>query len=311
MKLVINFRGQRRILIRETFFRLARRFTPVLAVEDDGVRFLVSTSDDVIGRVTFMYEGFDEEAMHRAVSVLAGHTGVEAPLRDRVVVDVGANIGTTTVYAVRRFGAAAVLAFEPEPGNLDLLRQNVAANALTDAVTVDAVAISDADGEVTFELSAQDGGDHRVRVGGAEEAPGAMDEARRRVISVPARRLDTALTGHGLDAADVAMVWVDVQGHEAHVLEGASELIAAGVPFTIEYWPYGLQRAGGLDRLHALISEGFAEVVDLGPPAAGLEPVVLPAGEVASLAARYTGPTGFCDLVLLPARVDGVSGSRR
>ncbi len=56
---------------------------------------------------------------------------------------------------------------------------------------------------------------------------------------------------------------MDVQGHEAHVLRGASELLRSDVPIVIEYWPYGLRRAGGLETLHSLIAEHYAYVIDL------------------------------------------------
>lgn len=297
---MLNHRGRRQQLVREYFFRLARRFTPVLAVDARGVRFYVSTGDDVIGRVTFAHRGFDEDAMHRLVQVLGDRVGSTAPLSGRTVLDVGGNIGTTSVYAIARFGAARAVAFEPEPGNLRLLHQNVVANGLGDRVEIVEAALSNVDGEVEFELSGEDGGDHRVRVGAASSRDDEMDEAARTVVRVPAHRLDTLVSDGSLDLSDVAIMWIDVQGHEAQVLEGASAVLAAGIPVSIEYWPYGLRRAGGLDALHALIASSFGTVVDLGPPFLEGAPRDLPAARVAELADRYTGPVGFTDLLLLP-----------
>lgn len=269
-------------------------------MEDGGVRFLVSTSDDVIGRVTFMYRGFDHDAMVRLVEELARETGRPEPLRGRTILDVGGNIGTTSIYAVRQFGARRAIAFEPEPGNLALLRQNLAANGLDGEVELHEVALSDHDGDVVFELSEENSGDHRVRTGDAAPGTAAMGEDRRSLISVPARRLDGLVADGLVDLADVAIVWIDVQGHEAHVLEGATSVFDAGVPVSIEYWPYGLERAGGLHRLHRLIAERCSTVIDLGPPAAGRAPVRLPAAQIAGLAAKYPGEFGFSDLLLLP-----------
>jgi FkbM family methyltransferase len=297
---VLNHRGRREQLVREYFFRAARRFTPVLAVDADGVRFHVSTRDDVIGRVTFAHRGFDEGAMHRLVQVLGDRVGTPEPLAGRTVLDVGGNIGTTSIYAVTRFGAARAVAFEPEPGNLRLLHQNVVANGLGDRVEVVEAALSDTDGEVEFELSGEDGGDHRVRVGTAPSRDGDMGEAARTVVRVPAHRLDTLVADGRVDLADVAIMWIDVQGHEGQVLQGASTVLAGGIPVSIEYWPYGLRRAGGLDVLHELIASSFRTVVDLGPPVLENPPRDLPADRVADLAGRYTGPVGFTDLLLLP-----------
>ncbi|MDO9407678.1 FkbM family methyltransferase [Patulibacter sp.] len=299
-KLVLNHRGRREQLVREYFFRIAKRFTPVLAVDAEGVRFLVSTGDDVIGRVTFAHRGFDEGAMHRLVEVLGERVGTTQPLAGRTVLDVGGNIGTTSVYAVARFGAARAVAFEPEPGNLRLLHQNVVANGLADRVEIVEAALSSTDGEVEFELSGEDGGDHRVRVGDPRSHGDAMGEAERTVVRVPAHRLDSLVSDGRVDLSDVAIMWIDVQGHEAQVLEGARSVLAAGIPVSIEYWPYGLRRAGGLETLHGLIASSFRTVVDLGPPFLEGPPRDLPAERVAELADRYTGPVGFTDLLLLP-----------
>lgn len=47
-------------------------------------------------------------------------------LRPRVILDIGANIGTVTAALARRYPAARIWAFEPLPENIDLLRHNVA-----------------------------------------------------------------------------------------------------------------------------------------------------------------------------------------
>jgi FkbM family methyltransferase len=43
-----------------------------------------------------------------------------------IIVDAGANIGIATLWFKQKFPAACVVAIEPEPGNLALLRRNVA-----------------------------------------------------------------------------------------------------------------------------------------------------------------------------------------
>jgi FkbM family methyltransferase len=301
-KMAANHRGQREVLLREYFFRAAGRFTPEIATEADGLRFYVATDDDVIGRVTFMYRGFDESAMRRTIAMLAARTGVAEPLRGRTILDVGANIGTTSVYALRTFGAARSVAFEPAPGNLRLLRQNLFANGVGDAVRVLEVALSDRDGEVEFELSEENSGDHRVRAAAGGGVPGGelFAESGRAVIRVPARRLDALVEEGAIHLGDVGIVWIDVQGHEAHVLEGARRVLDARIPVAVEYWPYGLGRAGGLERFHALVAERFATVVDMGHPDREAPPRVLEAGAVAELAGRYAGANGMADLLLLP-----------
>ncbi|HEX8649122.1 MAG TPA: FkbM family methyltransferase [Thermoleophilaceae bacterium] len=268
---------QRRAHLRELGFRMLRRVTPSVVVEDRGMRIHVQTGDLEMSRLVYIFGLFDEDLVRHALGVLG--RGLEG----RDFVDVGANIGTTTLAAVR-CGAERVVAVEPAPANVATIRLNVADNGLGDRVRVVEAAASDRDGSVTLDLSPWNSGDHRVRTGREhEEAAGSVE--------VPARTLDSIVD----DPDRVGLVWVDAQGHEAHVLAGAERVVEAGVPWVVEYWPYGLEAAGSLDRLHDLVAERFGRFVDLR--AGGGE---RPAGEVASLAGRYGGVQGFTDLLLLP-----------
>ena len=79
-------------------------------------------------------------------------------------------------------------------------------------------------------------------------------------MDVTARRIDSLAETGDLDLDTVDLVWMDAEGHEGHVLEGARRLVAAGMPVLTEYCPYTLSRAGGLDRFHALVAERYETV---------------------------------------------------
>lgn len=65
-----------------------------------------------------------------------------------VVVDLGANIGFTSVYFAWRHGARTVVAVEPDPDNARILRRNLAQNGV-EAVVLEA-AVGPTDGEARF-----------------------------------------------------------------------------------------------------------------------------------------------------------------
>jgi FkbM family methyltransferase len=79
-------------------------------------------------------------------------------------VDIGAHIGTHTIYALRtgRFGRA--VAFEPEPRNARLLAMNIAENGLSQAVTVVRKAAGAAKGEAMLHLHPRNTGAHAIDV---------------------------------------------------------------------------------------------------------------------------------------------------
>ncbi|HET7900404.1 MAG TPA: FkbM family methyltransferase [Candidatus Nanopelagicales bacterium] len=283
---------KRRTIPRWVAFEAMRAFSPVVAVESEGLRYLVSTRDRSVGRVVFLSGSYDAELIDLVVRTLEREHG-EGFLRGRTVLDVGANIGTTVLPLLVRHGAGRGIAIEPEPGNVGLLRANVASNGLQDRVVVRQLAVSDHDGTATLELATTNSGDHRVRADGAT-SDGAYGEKDRRTIEVPVRTLDSVLLEEGVDVADVALLWVDTQGHEGQVLAGATTLLATGVPVCLEYWPYGLRRAGGLDLLHEVIRARYARVLDLRAEGG---PVEVP--DLDRLAERYPFER-YTDLLLLP-----------
>ena len=201
--------AERRSLMREAFFRIAERYTPAVAAEFEDMRLYLSTRDRVVSVATFCDGPFELEYLERAVAALAaaGHE-----VRGRRFVEVGANIGTTTVPLVVRFGAAGGLAIEPEPGNARLLDVNLAANDLLDRVQTLRAAVSDRAGTMRLALAADNHGDHRLATGTADGAP---------TIEVATVSLDALVEDGRIDPAATGVVWVDVQGHEGRVLAGA------------------------------------------------------------------------------------------
>jgi len=297
-RIAIDRDGARHEAFRVWTFKLARRVTPLVGVDGDGVRFVVSTRETGgVGFFTFVHGAFDEEIMRRLAALLPEYTRI-ASLRGIRVLEVGANIGTETVSMLVRHGVAHVVAVEPDPANVRLLRANLALNGVEDRVDVHPIALSDTDGTVAFERSPDNFGDHRVRVGD-HGAPALLQEGGRTVTEVPARTLDSLVENREIDLAGIDLVWMDVQGHEAHVLGGARALVAAGIPVLTEYWPYGLARAGALDRFHTTVAEDYATVVDMRAGS-------LPAADVATLAADYraersvAGFPAHTDLLLVP-----------
>jgi len=224
------------------------------------------------------------------------------PQKGRAVVDVGANIGTSAIPLLTRFGATRVFAFEPDALNFRLLRCNLILNELEGQVTARRAAISDADGEVILEMSAGNLGGHQIRVEGASAAVEQRGESTWTTVPVEAVTLDGALKG-ALD--EIGLVWVDTQGHEAQVLAGAQGLLSRRVPWVIEYWPYGLTLAGGLERLQGLVGEHFERIIDVRRSMRLGRVVDFPADRVAEVQCDKSDPDDFTDLLLVPSADDG------
>ena len=143
---------------------------------------------------------------------------------------IGANIGTSVVPLLRLFGADRGIAVEPAPGNVELLLLNIELNDLAGRVDVIPVGASDRDGFLELALSAENSGDHRMRVG-------TDDVFERSSVTVQVHRVDTLVETGALDPSDLTLVWLDVQGHEGHVLSGATSILRGSVPGP-QLWPW-------------------------------------------------------------------------
>ena len=193
--------------------------TPFVGVEHDGVRYVLGTHDRLgVGYGTFVSGSFEKETMGRMLAALLRH-GVTT-LRGMTVLEIGANIGTETVSLLSHHGVERVVAFEPDAENVRLLRANLALNALDPRAEIHEIALSDVDATLVLERSAENCGDHRIRVSDTR-GPDLFNEWDRSTVEVSARRIDSLVESKELDLDDVGLVWMDAQGHEGHVLAGA------------------------------------------------------------------------------------------
>ena len=127
-----------------------------------GHTYYVQPQDNVITPVLLNWGVWERNESQELVEILrAGDT----------FIDVGADFGWYTVIGAKAVGPIGrVIAFEPVPENLDYLKRNVAVNRC-DNVKVEALALSNKGGKLTFHLSQDNLGDHSMvesqdRVGG-------------------------------------------------------------------------------------------------------------------------------------------------
>lgn len=212
---------------RLAFFRDASALAPFVSVEVGEEVLFVSTRDSGPGKALFV-DGWrtDMSTLRRAIDWLAAH-GVALP-PEPVFLDVGANIGTTTVMALRRQGFARAVALEPSPWNYKVLLLNLAANQLDSQVVALAAAASDSEGTLTFEVGSPNWGGHRVALYRNDDQP---------TITVESVTLDKLVRDGVVEPDRVGLLWIDASRHEGAVLVGASALLEASVPMVVAIRP--------------------------------------------------------------------------
>ena len=151
-----------------------------------------------------------------------------------VVIDAGANIGLFSLIAAARVGAhGRVVACEPVPGTMALLRANVARNRYH-WVELHEVAVAETPGRLELE-------DLGAGSGLSSFAPAQAGRGRR--IEVAVTTLDELA---GDDLSRTRVVKLDVEGAELRALRGATRLLETARPdFIVELEPEHLERQGG------------------------------------------------------------------
>jgi len=210
-----------------------------------GVFKLPLDTHDAISRHLYSRREFELEWVDDALAFLRDRKRCP-PKGEGTVLDIGANNGVISIGMLARGEFERAIAIEPDPNNFKLLQGNVTANAFGGRYTCLNSAVSDQAGELEFELSDDNFGDHRVRCGQPEpNSREQFNESKRPVIRVPADSIDNLLNRlDGEQASGVSLVWIDVQGYEGFAFRGASKLLSTGIPVVSEIWPYGIQRAG-------------------------------------------------------------------
>jgi hypothetical protein len=139
-------------------------------------------------------------------------------------------------------------------------------------------------------LSPINHGDHRIRSSVSLRSD-KMAESTWPTIKVQCQRLDDIVM------EQPNLLWMDVQGFDLRVLEGAPRLLSTGVPVVMEFAPYWIAQAGiGIDEFCESFSARFGTFYDLGASVS----VRVPANEIGALFKTYHG-LAYSDLLVLPS----------
>ena len=280
--------------VRDLFFLVAREFTPSVVSNVGGIQYHVSTADRTVGREVFLTGGYDAPGTARTFRVL--HALGYRDFAGKTFVDVGANIGTGTLPAVVRHGFARAVAIEPDETNYALLVQSIVANELEQRVKPIQAALSDEEKEVLLERSPVNHGDHRVR-----RLADPTPEGDRNVVPVPATTFDALVRQGLIPLNELGLVWMDAEGHEGHVFQGARTLLASEVPVVVAFRPDALGWAGGLERYESLLQAHYPWMVDTQATVDPDRPELLPTSRLPALRDAYPG-RARTDLLLLKRR---------
>ncbi|WFP61481.1 FkbM family methyltransferase [Mesorhizobium sp. WSM4904] len=227
--------------LRDSAFAKLRSFdwfqtTSMLSLKDDIILVTKQFDDhqltfsprETIGRDLFRKGHYQRDLANRVLDLIGTPPG-------NILLELGANIGTHSVYLMRSGKFDRAISVEPDPRNAKLLRQNLALNDLSDAVSVFECAAGDGEGSIDLYF-----GDANFGASSVIKPNGGS-----RSVEVPLRRVDGLLGEAGVSPGDIGLVWMDIEGAEPDALKSMSDLVQRRVPILMEYSPekYGPAKA--------------------------------------------------------------------
>lgn len=175
----------------------------------------------------FVMENGDNRDQVAGAVARHGWTGFETPLPEYLfgvarrmpglVIDVGSNTGFYALLAASASARNAVLAFEPMAEIAERARRNAVRNDLAGRIHVHQVALGDRNGTAEFYVPPDAHG--LVETSASLRRDFKGEPATIRPVS--SRRLDRALLRGRWAAKRISLIKIDVEGHEAAVLNGA------------------------------------------------------------------------------------------
>jgi FkbM family methyltransferase len=219
------------------------RYGRELMVAAIGLRILTITADcgdhrmsfsphDYIGRKIFRKGHFERDHVDRLLEILKSRNLLR---ENSVLLELGGNIGTQTVYFALSRAYRQIVSVEPDPRNFALLEANIAQNDLQAVITPVNCAAGEDAGEIDFFM-------HRNNHGKSSALRQSPTDTK---ISVPVRPVATILAEAGIAAEDIGLVWMDIEGYEPVACRSMQMLMARRVPFYTEFTPafYGQAQA--------------------------------------------------------------------
>jgi FkbM family methyltransferase len=211
---------------------------------DCGDHLMTFSPHDYIGRKIYRKGHFQRENVERLLSVLRQKNLLQP---EKILLELGGNIGTQTVYFALSQAFRHIVTVEPDPRNFKLLRTNIDQNGLSERITAINVAAGESEGTLDFFM-------HRDNHGKSS----ALRQSDRDIeIKVPVKPVTAVLAETGVTPEDIGLIWMDIEGYEPVAARSMLPLLERHVPFYMEFSPVFYGPAGSQDFVDYLA--GFYE----------------------------------------------------
>ena len=218
--------------------------------------------DETIGRLLRVRGEYSQKLTENVIALLRESSEQKlAP----IWLEIGANIGTQTVYAGNTGHFKEFICIEPDPVNFRLLEANLKLNGLQDQTQTHQIGMGSGPAELMLRRSDWNFGGASFRAPDADEPDHVASHFGAQDGNIPVRveALDDFIAAEHIDVQDIGLVWIDVEGFECEVLKGMSDILKRPIPVLFEYIPERLS-AEEITNIRDMISENNKRLYAFG-----------------------------------------------
>lgn len=228
---------QSKILRYFDFTRLIKEKLPhdEIVFTNEGLQYVCDSTDMVIRR---HMENFGTTYSWKIIHSFFELTDLYYGKRERtgIFLDIGANIGTTAIYVKKRMNSSLrVIGFEPGTQNYKRFRANCILNDADDIEIVH-TALGENNGNAEFFLFPGNSGAGHIADSKESRNDVFNDFVWQETVKLST--LDDYLIFENIQAEKIDYIWIDVEGHESKIIQGAMQtLLSKRIPLIQEFSP--------------------------------------------------------------------------
>lgn len=238
---ILNFGNKIRFLLFSTatfVFRLTgKRIFEKIKIRFFGIGYYVHVGLGEINTIFYTNILQDYSQLNRFV-----------PSSKAICLDVGANIGSTSLNWTKHINGGKIFAIEPHPQTFSMLQENIELNKADKKILPRQIAISKNDKDIALFVS--DEGTMAMKPGNYKW--------KGKEISVPSMSLDSFVRNERIDMIDILKI--DIEGYEAEALEGASKTLKHTKRVVLEYHSAELRM-----RCRKILEQNGFKIHERGP----------------------------------------------
>ncbi len=222
-----------------------------VATVNGGISYLYRREDLIVGpRMRYSKKNHGAEELRDLLSFVEKNVKDYDP--SGYFFDIGANIGTASIFAKKYNPQFKVIAFEPGKMNYDLLRVNCILNQVED-VEIEKVGL----GAIP----------ENRRYAYLDSNPGGSEICDRDIVTgenVEIRTLDDYLAQKAIDPRKISFIWMDTEGFESEVIIGSRKTLETkSIPMIHELNPRYYRRRGTMEQYAQIMKESYSFFFDV------------------------------------------------